>query len=149
MHSKGALIGIRSSLIGSLFFAIVEGITLRPVQGYTTAESIRGNISWAVAVFCICSVLSMAPGFLGGSFLESLRQKNRWSKPSLIIMGATLRIAAVVLISLPDLLLVLVAHNLWSINNNPAFTIYISRLEEVIVIAGFMGSWSGLLIAKS
>jgi hypothetical protein len=66
-----------------------------------------------------------------------------------MILGATLGILAVVFISLPNLLLILAAHNYWSIKNNPAFTIYMTRLVEAMIIAGSMGIWSGSLIAKS
>jgi len=149
IKSKAGLIGIRSALIGSLLFAIVEGITLGTNQTDTMTEVLRSKFSWMVLVFGISSLLSIIPGYLGGKTLERLCQKSNWNTRSLMIFGATLGIIAVVLISLPDLFLVLAAHNYWSIKNNPAFTIYMTRLIEVIIIAGLMGSWSSSLIAKS
>ena len=149
MKSKAGFIGIRSALIGSLLFAIVEGITLGTNETDTMTEALSSKFSWMILVFCISSVLSILPGYLGGKLLERLSQRSNWNRRSLIILGATLGIMAVVLISLPDLLLVLAAHNYWSIKNNPAFTIYIIRLIEVIIIAGLIGSCSGFLIAKS
>ena len=149
MQSKAGWIGIRSALIGSLLFAIIEAVTMGTNETDTIAEVLRSKFSWMVFVFGISSVLSILPGYLGGKILERLSQKSNWNRRSLIILGACLGIVAVVLISLPDLFLVLAAHNYWSIKNNPAFTIYIVRLTEVVIIAGLTGSWSGSLIAKS
>ena len=147
--SKAGLIGLRNALIGSLLFAIIEGISLGTNETDTMAEVIRSKFSWMVIVFCIDSVLSMVPGYLGGRFLEKLSQRSNWNRRLLRILGATIGITAVVLISLPYLLIVLAAHNYWSIINNPAFTIYMERLIEATIIAGLMGSWSSFLIANS
>jgi hypothetical protein len=148
IQNKAGKIGIRSSLIGSLLFAIVEGITLKTDEA-SIIEKLINNFPWVIIVFCVSSILSLAPGYLGGRIIERLSKTINFSNLSLMILGAFLGIIAVVLISLLDLYVVLSAHNYWSINNNPAFPIYINRLTEVMIIAALMGSWSGFLIAKS
>jgi|GEM_PF-5555545 len=148
IQNKAGKIGIRSSLIGSLLFAIVEGITLKTDEA-SIIEKLINNFPWVIIVFCVSSILSLAPGYLGGRIIERLSKTINFSNLSLMILGAFLGIIAVVLISLLDLYVVLSAHNYWSINNNPAFPIYINRLTEVMIIAALMGGWSGFLIAKS
>lgn len=149
MKTKAGFIGVRSALIGSLLFAIAEGIAFRIVATETTTESIRTNFLYMALFFCIGSVLSILPRYLGERKLMKLAQTSNWNRRSLMIIGATFGIAAVVLISLPYLYIVLAGHNYWSIKGNPAFPIYILRLTEAIIIAGLMGSWSGSLIANS
>ena len=149
VKSKPGFIGMRSALIGSLLFAIVEAITLATNEADTMTEALRSKFSWMVLVFCIGGVLSIFPGYFGGKLLEKLSQKSNWNRRSLMILGATLGIIAVVLISLPSLYIVLAAHNYWSIKNNPAFPVYVGRLIEVVIIATMMGSWSGYLISES
>lgn len=140
MKNKVGLIGVRSALIGSLLFAIVEGVMLRIVETYTVAEFVRFIFPRMLFIFCIGSLLSILPGYMGGRLLSKLSQRSNWNRRSLITLGATLGIVAVVIISLPYLYVVLAGHNYWSIYNNPAFTIYIIRLIEAIIIAGLMGS---------
>jgi MFS family permease len=142
-------IGVRSAFIGSLLFAVVEGISIGMNETDTTTQIISAKLLWIMTVFGVGSLLSVASGYAGGKLLERLRRKNNWNRRSLMILGATLGILAVVFISLPNLFLVLAAHNYWSIKNNPAFTVYLTRLVEAMIIAGFMGIWSGSLIAKS
>ena len=62
IQNKAGLIGIRSALIGSLLFAIVEGISLGTNENSTIAEAMRSRLSWMIFVFCISSVLSIVPG---------------------------------------------------------------------------------------
>src|SRR4026208_1327455 len=126
IQNKAGKIGIRSSLIGSLLFAIVEGITLKTDEA-SIIEKLINNFPWVIIVFCVSSILSLAPGYLGGRIIERLSKTINFSNLSLMILGAFLGIIAVVLISLLDLYVVLSAHNYWSINNNPAFPIYINR----------------------
>jgi MFS family permease len=142
-------IGVRSAFIGSLLFAVVEGISIGMNETDTTTQIISAKLLWIMTVFGVGSLLSVAPGYAGGKLLERLRRKSNWNRRSLMILGATLGVLAVVFISLPNLFLVLAAHNYWSIKNNPAFTVYLTRLVEAMIIAGFMGIWSGSLIAKS
>jgi len=148
MKNKAGLIGIKNAVIGSLLFAIVEGISFRLNEHVTTAESIHFRLLWIAFIFCISSSLSIIPGYLGGKIIERLSQKSKWSRISLMVLGAALGSIAVILISLSDLFLELSAHNYWSLNNNPAFLIYITRLAEVVIIASLMGSRSGLLITR-
>jgi hypothetical protein len=150
IQNKAGLIGIRSAVIGSLAFAIVEGIMLGTNGSDTFTEAFRFKFLWSIFVFCTGTVLSIVPGYLGGGILERHKQNSNLNRHSLIVLGAIMGMITVVLISLPDLLFfVLSAHNYWNIKNNPAFTIYIIRLIEVVIIAGAMGSWSASLIAKS
>lgn len=148
-QSRAGWIGIRSALIGSFLFAFVEGITLKTNQVMSMMEVLRYNFPWIVFVFCVSSVLSVVPGYLGGRIIEKLKKTTNFSNSSIIAISATLGIVSVVLISFLDLFVVLAAHNYWSITNNPAFPIYVSRLIEVVIIAALMGSWSGYLISKS
>jgi hypothetical protein len=148
-QSKAAWIAMGNTWIGSLLFAIVQGISLKIEGVNTIPESIRHNLSWIMLVFFTGSVLWIVPGYLGGILIARLSQTEKWSKPSLIVLGAVLGIIAVVLISLPYLFVILAAHDYWSVRNNPAFPIYLTRLIEAAIIAGLMGSLSGFLIAKS
>ncbi len=142
------LIGIRNAVIGSLLFAIVQGIKYgMSSETDAVTETIRSNFSGLVFVVCIGSVVSTVPGYFGGGLLESLRRKNNWDRRSLMIAGTALGIIIATLINLPELFLALVGRN------DPAFTEYVTRylarLVEAVVIAGLMGAWSGSLIAKS
>ena len=148
IKSNAGLIGVRSALIGSLLFTILEGVAYRILEPDSPTEILRTKFSMLILVFCIGSVLSAIPGYLGGRLLKKLSQRSKWTRRLLMTIGATLGIVAVVIISIPYLWIVLAAHNWWSIYNNPAFTIYIIRLVEAIIIAGLMGSWSGSLISK-
>jgi hypothetical protein len=149
LQSKAGWMGFGSALIGSFLFALVEGLTLKTNQVMSIAELIRSNFSWIVFVFCGSSIFSVVPGYLGGRILERLKKTTKFGNSSLIAIGAVLGIISVVLISFLDLFVVLSAHNYWSIKNNPAFPVYVSRLIEVVIIAALMGSWSGYLISKS
>jgi hypothetical protein len=149
MQSKAGLIGMGSALIGSLLFALIERISFKMEGINTIPELIRSNLSWIVLIFCVGSALSIVPGYLGGRIIARLSEESKWSRPSIVALGAVLGIIAVVLISLPYLFVVLAAHNYWSIINNPAFPIYLIRLIEAAIIAGLMGSLSSFLIAKS
>lgn len=149
LQNRAGWIGIGSALVGSFLFAFVEGITLKTNQVMSMMEVLRYNFSWIVFVFCVSSVLSVIPGYLGGRIIEKLKKTTKFSNSSIIAISATLGIISVVLISFLDLFVVLAAHNYWSIENNPAFPIYVSRLIEVVIIAALMGSWSGYLISKS
>ncbi len=146
---KGSFIGIRSAFIGSLLFAVVEGIAFGTNETDSMTEVLQSKISYMIFVFCISCVLSIIPGYLGGKFLEKLSQGSNWNRCSLILLGATFGITSVILISLPYLFFALSVHNFWRINNNPAFTVYITRLIEAMIFAGLVGSWSGFLIDRS
>jgi hypothetical protein len=149
LRNKSGWIGLTAALIGSLLFAMTEGITLENNDANSLAELIRSNFSWIILIFCVSSALSIIPGYLGGRIVERLKKTTALNNLSLIAIGAVLGIVAVVLISFLDLFVVLSAHNYWSIKNNPAFPVYVRRLVEVVIIAGLMGGGSGFLIAKS
>jgi hypothetical protein len=148
--NRAGRIGLRSSLIGSLLFAIILVIqALVKTDGFTLSAKFIDIILAIIVLFCIGSVLSAAPGYIGGKKIEKLYRTGKYNNLSLMAIGAGMGIIAVVLISLPDLCVVLAAHNYWSLNNNPLFPTYITWLIEAAIIAGLMGSWSGFQIAKS
>ena len=147
-QNKAGKIGVRSALVGSLLFTIVEGITLKSGEVSITGKLIN-NFPWVIFVFCISSIFSIIPGYLGGRIIERLSGSRNFSKLSVMTIGAILGVVAVALISLLDLFVVLSAHNYWSINNNPAFPVYINRLVQASIIAALMGGWSGFQIGKS
>ncbi|MFC1936363.1 hypothetical protein ACFLYP_01710 [Chloroflexota bacterium] len=144
--NEAGKIGVRSALIGSLLFAIVDEFSLMSGE-VSIIEILVNSFWWVMFVFLISSILSVIPGYLGGRIIEGLRKTRNSSKFSLMTIGAILGIIAVVLISLLDLYVVLSAHNYWSIKNNPGFPVYINRLIKASIIAALMGSWSGFLIA--
>ncbi len=148
--NRAGKIGLRNSLIGSLLFAIVQVIpAVLKTDGFTPSAKFIDVILVIIAFFGISSVLSAAPGYIGGKKIEKLYETGKYSNLSLTAIGSGLGIVAVVLISLPDLCVVLAAHNYWSLKNNPLFPAYITWLTEAAIIAGLMGGWSGFLIARS
>ena len=146
-QNKAGKIGVRSALVGSLLFAIVGGITLKSGE-VSIIEKLINNFPFVMSVFCISIIFSVFPGYLGGRILEKLSAARNFNKLSVMTIGAILGVVAVALISLLNLYVVLSAHNYWSINNNPAFPVYINRLMQASIIAALMGGWSGFLIAK-
>ncbi len=148
--NRAGRIGLRSSLIGSLVFTIVQVIpAVLKTDGLTPRAKFPDVILVILVVFCVSSILSAAPGYIGGKKIEKLYKTGKYNNLSLMTIGAGLGVIAVVLISLPDLCVVLAAHNQWSLINNPLFSTYITWLIEATVIAGLMGGWSGFLIARS
>lgn len=149
IQNKAGIIGVRSALVGSLLFAMVERITLKSGE-VSIIEKPLNIFPWVIIVFSINSIFSVIPGYLGGRIIERLSGTKNFSKLSLMTIGAILGVVAVVLISLLDLFVILIGHNnYWSINNNPGIPVYINRLIQASIIAALMGSWSGFLIAKS
>jgi hypothetical protein len=149
LQSKAGIIGIRSSLIGSFLFSIIEKIdfTLNPSSTGNGSIDYGYLLRWLIADFIIGFILSVYPGYLGGRLLSNL--KMRFSSNQLMIFGAGMGIVSIILISLPYLFVVLSAHNWWSFNNNSLVPVYVHRLVEASIIAALMGSWSGFLISKS
>lgn len=148
-QNKAGLVGVRSALIGSFLFAVLEVISIKSKEVQTIIELIYSNFSWGINVFIMSSILSIIPGFFGGKIIDRIKKATALSNLSIIGIGVILGVVSVVLISFLDLYIVLAAHNYWSIRNNPAFLVYVKRLIEVVIIAAFMGGWSGYLISKS
>lgn len=148
--SKAGMIGVRSALIGSLLFAIVQGLTM---QGFNETDALievtRFELLLMGFVFCYSSLLSSIPGYFGSRFLDTPYRKGIYNRRSLMMWGAIIGVVIVAIISLPNLWLALVPHNYWSMKNNSQLLIYVFQLIQVVIIAALMGSWSGSQIAKS
>ncbi len=148
IKNKAGWTGMRSALVGSLLFAIPEGIRLGYSQGGAIAGVLLTCLAWIAVIFYLGGVLTVPLGYFGGRIIERLYQNRHWSRGALMALGAGMGAATVTLISLPDLMLVLLFNGYLSIQNNAAFPIYLTRLAEVVAIAGLMGVWAGYSIAR-
>ena len=148
IHNKAGFIGIRSSLIGSFLFSIVEKFNNAMDPASVSFGSIDYNylLRWLVVDFIIGFILSVFPGYFGGRILNNV--KMRFSLFLLMIFGACIGIAAVILISLQIYLSFYRLIIGGAFNNNPAVPVYFIRLTEASIIAALMGAWSGYQISK-
>jgi hypothetical protein len=148
--TKAGWIGIRSAIIGTFLFLMVDAVEFF-IEDAANAKSwdLISMMIWGLAFFLIGSLLSAIFGFLGGKLILWLIRKKNIKSQFSVILGTGIGVFSVVVISLPYLFLVLGAHNYWSIEHNPVFMIYLHRLVIAVIIAGLMGGWTAQIITKS
>lgn len=135
---KGSMRGVLSALMGSLVFALAN-VAAIPIYTHTLEL-------WAVDIFLIALIigifLSIIPGLYGGRWLaRSLYQDTLaglLTKKRAIVKGTLVGMLAGLLVCI----LALFAYT------RGDFNILVFRIISAISIAGWMGGWTGLELAK-
>jgi hypothetical protein len=146
---KVGWIGIRSALLGSVLFIVVEVVTniIKNAKDLKLSD-LSISLILIFIMLMLCILLTSVPGFLGAIFIRWISITTNIPRWLLIFMGASMGISSAIVISLPYLFMVLGAHNYWSIIGNPAFPIYLYRLAIAVPIAAMMGGWSAHRISN-